>query len=114
MFNDSAHLSLETFESVANLFAVLADPTRLSVLHLLEQKPAYVLQIVQELGLKQSNVSKHLSLMYDAGLVKRERNGNQILYSIGDELAFKLCTLVCQKLHRDARTQERRFRKAAN
>ena len=114
MINDSARASLETFESVANLFAVLADPTRLSILHLLEQQPAYVLEIVEGLGLKQSNVSKHLSVMYDAGLVKRERNGNQIRYSIGDELVFKLCNLVCQKLHREARSKERIFRNAVS
>ena len=101
----------ETFESVANLFSVLADPTRLNILHLLKQEPAYVSEIVERLGLKQSNVSKHLSLMYDTDLVGRERHGNQIRYSISDPLVFDLCNLVCRKLHREARSQERIFRR---
>ena len=106
--------SPETFESVADLFAVLSDPTRLNILHLLKEKPAYVLEIVDRLGLKQSNVSKHLSLMYDAGLVSRERNGNQIRYSIGDAFVFDLCNVVCQKLHREALSKERIFRRVVN
>jgi DNA-binding transcriptional ArsR family regulator len=86
----------------------------LSILHLLEQHPAYVSEIVAELGLKQSNVSNHLSTLYDAGLVKRARQGNQIQYSIGDDLVFKLCNLVCQKLHREALSKERVFWKVVH
>jgi len=114
MLKTATKTDLETFESVANLFSVLADPTRLSILHLLKQGPAYVLEIVERLRLKQSNVSKHLSLMYDAGLLERERNGNQIRYSIGDALVFDLCNLVCKKLHREALSQERVLRKVLN
>ena len=101
----------EDFEAVAHLFAVLADPTRLLILHLLKQQSGYVSEIVERSGLKQSNLSKHLSLMYDAGLVSRERNGNQIRYSIGDALVFDLCHLVCHKLHREAESQAHLLRK---
>ncbi|CAN5494209.1 metalloregulator ArsR/SmtB family transcription factor [soil metagenome] len=101
----------ESFESVANLFSVLADPTRLRILHLLEEKPAFVSTVVERLKLKQANVSKHLSVMYDAGLVNRERNGNQIRYSVDEPLVFELCNLVCQKLHREAQSKVRIFRR---
>ena len=104
-------LSPVDFESVSDLFAVLADPTRLMILYLLKQGSAYVAEIVERTGLKQPNVSKHLAMLYDARLVSRERNGNQILYSIGDPLVFDLCNLVCDKLHRAAKSQAQLLRK---
>ncbi len=102
----------ESFEAVADLFSVLADLTRLKILHLLEGQPAFVSAVVKRLKLKQANVSKHLSVMYDAGLVDRERNGNQIRYSVGDPLVFELCNLVCQKFHREAQSKARILRRS--
>jgi len=106
-------MTAEGFEAVADLFAVLADSSRLTILYLLKQGPAFVSQVVQKTGLKQSNVSKHLSVLYDAGLLGRERSGNQIRYFVADPLVFELCTLVCQKLHRDAASQAQVLRKVA-
>jgi DNA-binding transcriptional ArsR family regulator len=104
-------ISPEEFESVARLFSVLADPTRLLMLHTLKIEPAYVSELCDRTGLRQANVSKHLSLMYDAGLVKRERHGNQIRYSIGDAMVFDLCNLVCEKLQRAAESQAKLLRR---
>jgi DNA-binding transcriptional ArsR family regulator len=104
----------DDFESVARLFSVLADPTRLMLLHTLKQRPGYVNELCRRTGLKQANISKHLTLMYDAGLVKRERNGNQIRYSIGDAMVFDLCNLVCKKLHRTVESQARLLKLVAS
>ena len=103
----------ENFESVARLFSVMADPTRLMILYLLKEQPGYVSEIVERSGLRQPNISKHLALLYDAGLVSRERNGNQIRYSIGDALVFELCKMVCGKLHRQAESQAQILRTVA-
>jgi DNA-binding transcriptional ArsR family regulator len=107
----SNKISPGEFELVARLFSVLADPTRLMILHTLKQEEAYVHELCQRTGLKQANVSKQLSVMYDAGLVKRQRNGNQIRYSIADKMVFDLCNLVCDKLHRTAQSQAQISRK---
>ena len=96
----------EHFKTIADIFTVLSDPTRLMILHLLKQQPAYVADIVIQTGLKQPNVSKHLAMLYHADLVSRERHGNQIRYWIEEPLVFDLCGLVCGKLHRDAETQK--------
>jgi DNA-binding transcriptional ArsR family regulator len=111
MANKSNEISPVEFEAVGRLFAVLADPTRLMILHTLKQQPGYVHELCQRTGLKQANVSKHLAMMYDAGLVSRQRDGNQIRYSIGDEMVFDMCDLVCQKLHRAAESQARLLRR---
>lgn len=111
MSRKTDELAPDEFESVARLFTVLADPTRLMLLHTLKRRPAYVHELCRRTGLKQANVSKHLSMMYDAGLVSRQRNGNQIRYAVGDAVVFELCNLVCRKLHRAAESQARLLRR---
>src|SRR5689334_18968270 len=103
----------EQFEAVGDLFSALADSSRLAILYLLKEGPAVVSEIVEATGMKQSNISKHLSVLYDAGLLARERLGNQIRYSIGDPMVFDLCTLVCRKLHREAESRAQVMRKVA-
>lgn len=93
------------FQAVGRLFGVLADPTRLTILHLLKTGPANVSELVDKTGLKQANVSKQLGVMYDVGLLSRQREGNQVYYAIREPLIFQLCDLVCLKLQRDAQTQ---------
>ena len=109
----ASKMSPAQFEAVARLFDVLGDPTRLSILYLLKHQPCYVQEIVDKTGLKQSNVSKHLAVLYDAGLVARERSGNQIRYSIGDSVIFDLCGLVCDKLRREAESDAQMMRRVA-
>ena len=110
MPKSSFTLNAESFEAVADLFTVLADPSRLGLLYILKQRAEYVSDLVEKSGLKQANVSKHLSILHDAGLVCRERNGNQIRYSIRDPLVFELCTLVCDKLRQRAEDRVRILR----
>jgi DNA-binding transcriptional ArsR family regulator len=85
-----------TLELVARRFRVLGEPFRLRLLQQLERGEHTVGELVESLEASQSNVSKHLQLLYDAGLVTRRRDGNSILYSIGDPLVFELCRLVCR------------------
>ena|SRR5579871_4620124 len=85
-----------TLELVARRFRILGEPFRLRILQHLEQGECTVGELVELLDGNQPNVSKHLQLLYDAGLVTRRREGNSILYSIGDPLVFKLCRMVCQ------------------
>jgi DNA-binding transcriptional ArsR family regulator len=59
-------------------------------------------QIVGAIEGNQPNISKHLQILFDAGLVGRERCGNSVLYSIADPVVFKLCELVCRSTARRA------------
>lgn len=73
----------------ANLFSVLADPTRLKLLRLLskQQEPTAlcVNALAYQLGVTQSAVSQHLRVLKSAGLVKGERRGYRIHYFINEE-----------------------------
>jgi len=52
-------------------------------------------QIVDNLDGSQPNISKHLQILFDAGLVGRKRSGNSVFYRVADPFVFRLCKLVC-------------------
>ncbi|WP_162271662.1 ArsR/SmtB family transcription factor [Gemmata sp. SH-PL17] len=99
---ESSPLDRNALEAVSRLFAVLAEPTRLAILQCLKSGPKAVSELVDELGAKQANISKQLGILYAAGLLSRERDGNLVRYSIAESMIFELCELVCGKLRRDA------------
>ena len=89
-------------QAVADLFAVLSEPSRLRILQLLESGPATVGQLMAQTGMKQANASKQLGILHQAGVLAREKAGNAVRYSIRMPLVFDLCELVCGGLRDDA------------
>jgi DNA-binding transcriptional ArsR family regulator len=83
---------------IARRFRVLGDPTRIRLLDVLSRGEASVLELTGKLGTTQQNVSKHLGVLLQAGLVDRRKHGNYVLYSVADESVFALCELVCSSL----------------
>ena len=74
--------------AVADLFGVLAEPSRLTVLQLLQAGPLGAGEIVERSGLKQANVSKQLGILQTAGLIERQAKGTRNCYSLrNDRLA---------------------------
>jgi DNA-binding transcriptional ArsR family regulator len=63
----------------------IADSSRARILKLLEAKPLCVCQIVAVLGLRPSTVSKHLSILRQAGLVEDEKSGKWVRYALARE-----------------------------
>jgi ArsR family transcriptional regulator len=95
--------------AVADLFRVLADPTRLAILQALHGGAMSVGELVDELDAKQANVSKQLGKLHDAGLLSREKDGNRVEYTIRDPMIFDLCRIVCDKLKRDGKARAKLF-----
>ncbi len=90
----------EAITLVAARFKVLSEPIRLEILQKLENGRLGVTDLAAAVGTTQPNVSKHLKLMQDAGLVSRKQEGNTVYYSIADESIFELCDVVCKSLKR--------------
>ena len=83
-----APLSQAEAEQLAAAFKVVADPARLRLLSLIAGQPggeACVCNLVEPLGLSQPTVSHHLKVLYEAGLVERERRGIWIYYRLVPE-----------------------------
>jgi DNA-binding transcriptional ArsR family regulator len=53
---------------------------------------------VEEMGCSQANVSRHLSLLYQEGLLARRKEGTTVYYSIGDASVEDLCKIVCARI----------------
>lgn len=83
---------------VAKYFKALAEPMRLKVLNELRDGEKNVSQLKELSGSTQANVSKHLSMLSDYGLVKRESRGNCVYYSIADPSVYDICELVCGQI----------------
>jgi DNA-binding transcriptional ArsR family regulator len=85
---------------IAQRFRMLSEPTRIRLLDALRAGPATVAELQSASGASQQNVSKHLGLLLDAGMVRRTKDGNRAFYSIADESVFDLCEQVCGALQR--------------
>ena len=70
---------------LVRVFKALADKNRLRILKMLQHKKMCVCELSAALGITRPSVSRHLSLMKDAGLVQDERNGQWIDYSLCEE-----------------------------
>ena len=77
-------------ELKAKLFRGFGDVTRLTILESLLDREKTVTEISQSVGQSQSNVSNHLSCLFECGLVKTRRDGKNRFYSIGDRRVAKL------------------------
>jgi DNA-binding transcriptional ArsR family regulator len=82
------------FESTARYFSVLGEPTRLRILHVICAEELCVGDIIRATGALQANVSRHLGLMYQAGLLARRREGTQIFYRVAEPLFLELCRSI--------------------
>ena len=91
-------LNDRSLEYVAKYFKALAEPMRLKVLNALRDGEKNVGQLTEISGCTQANVSKHLSLLSQYEMVKRESRGNCVFYSIADPSIYELCELVCGQI----------------
>jgi len=87
-------------ELIARRFRVLGEPMRIRLLDALRDGPLTVGTLQQATGASQQNVSKHLGVLHEAGLVRREKDGTSVRYEIADEMVFALCEQVCGGLRR--------------
>ena len=92
-------------ESVARRFRLLGEPARLRLLQLLETAEHSVNELAEKLHGNQANVSRHLTALYEGGLLKRRPEGTSVYYSIADPLVGQLCELVCKSTEEKMRMQ---------
>ena len=83
------------FDLVAGYFAMLAEPTRLKIMHSICEGERTVNEIVSVTGIGQTNVSRDLGLMRRHGVVERRRAGNMVFYRVADQTMPNLCRAVC-------------------
>jgi DNA-binding transcriptional ArsR family regulator len=91
-------LSDSALELIAARFRALSEPMRLRLLNLLMQGEQSVGQLVEATGSSQANVSKHLSLLREAGMLGVRKEGLTSIYFIADPMVNDLCEMMCYRL----------------
>ena len=87
-------------ELIAQRFRVIGEPMRIRLLDALRSGPKTIGELTQAVGASQQNVSKHIGVLAQAGIVGREKDGTRVRCYIADEGVFGLCDQVCGGLRR--------------
>ncbi|MBS1716854.1 MAG: winged helix-turn-helix transcriptional regulator [Armatimonadetes bacterium] len=85
----------------ANVFQVLAHPTRIHIIECLKEGELGVGAILERVGVEPANASQHLALLRSRGLVVSRKEGNQVFYSLRDPLLIDVLDAMKKyfKLH---------------
>src|SRR5689334_15864996 len=75
---------LASYEAAGELLRALAAPLRIAIVTELDDGPRYVHELVESLGAPQPLVSQHLRVLRGAGVVRAQRRGREIAYSLID------------------------------
>lgn len=87
-------------ELIAQRFRVIGEPMRIRLLDVLRERPMTINELTEAVGATQQNVSKHIGVLAQAGIVGREKDGTRVRCFIADEAVFELCEHVCGRLRR--------------
>jgi DNA-binding transcriptional ArsR family regulator len=90
-------------ELIARRFRVLGEPMRIKLLDRLREGEASVNELSDALAASQQNVSKHLAVLSEAGILGRRKEGTHVYYRIVDEGVFALCEQVCGSVQQQLR-----------
>lgn len=97
----------ELLALVAARFKALAEPARLEILNALRTRELTVGELVEETGLGQANVSKHLQLLFGLGFVNRRKDGLFVYYGLADKTVFQLCDIMCGRIEAEAKARRK-------
>ncbi len=100
-------------EAVADYFKILSETSRLHILQCLRSRSMNVMELCEVTGLGQANLSKHLKVMAQAGILTRQAKGTSAYYEIADPLVFEFCELACGQIGDRLQQQAATFLQAA-
>ncbi len=94
-------LSPLALDLIANRFRALSEPVRLRLLNVLMQGEHTVGKLVEASGSGQANVSKHLAILREAGMVGTRKEGLSTVCYIADPIVNDLCEMMCSRLREE-------------
>ncbi len=92
------HLKQKVYERQAMVLKALGQPTRLQILNLLKDGERCVCEIFPAINQEQANVSKHLSILKQAGILDSRKDGLRIIYRIKNPEVLTLLKGVSRML----------------
>jgi ArsR family transcriptional regulator len=94
----------ELIELIARRFRALGEPMRIRLVDQLRDGEATVGELSEALDASQQNISKHLAVLADAGILGRRKDATHVYYRIVDEGVLTLCEDVCGSLQQQLRS----------
>ena len=84
----------EHIELAAHALKAIAHPLRLKILCVIGDREACVQEIVEAVGTSQSNISQHLAILRDKGVMVTRKDANRVYYRIGNERILQLIGMM--------------------
>jgi DNA-binding transcriptional ArsR family regulator len=95
----------DKFQVAASLLKALSHPLRLELVCGLRHHPCTQTFIADTLDLPQSTVAQHLKVLRSEGLVKAERNGVEVVFSLADPQLIEILDTLCSKENQPAHSR---------
>ena len=86
----------ESINQASAAMQAIAHPLRLKILCLVGSQELSVLEIVDAVGTSQSNISQHLAVLRDNGILAARKEANKVFYRIGDPRVLQMIALTRQ------------------
>ena len=93
------------FDARAKIIKAMAHPTRLFIIHELSRGERCVFELTEMVGADVSTVSKHLAVMKNAGIVRDEKRGSQVFYTLRVSCIINFFSCVESVLENTAKEQ---------
>ena len=86
----------EDIDLASRSLKAMSHPLRLKILCTLADQELSVQEIVDAVGTSQSNISQHLAILRDKGIIGSRKNANRVFYRVGDQRVLKLIDMMRQ------------------
>jgi len=91
----------------AEVCKTLANPKRIEIINLLREKELSVAELIKKTGLLKANLSQHLAVMRNKGILKAHKEGLTVYYCIANPKVVKACDLMREVLFEQIKERER-------
>lgn len=98
---------MEILEKQAEIAKAMAHPVRVAVMYFLAAGEQCVCDIADAVGTERTNLSKHLAIMVNAGVLKSRKDGLKVMYAVKTPCALKFLDCIRQCLKEQAAEQQK-------
>jgi DNA-binding transcriptional ArsR family regulator len=95
------------FQMQCDICRALGHPLRMAIVDFLKEREAPAADLIEELEISKANLSKHMSLLIQGGIVEARRDGRQIFYRLTDPDIQKACAIMSSILYRRLKQGEK-------
>lgn len=91
---DDVLVKEEDIDRASRSLKAISHPLRLKILCVLGDKEVSVQDIVDNVGTSQSNISQHLAILRDKGILASRKDANRVYYRVGDYRTLRLISMM--------------------